>query len=245
MSTQDQLREEDEAYEGDNIGSFVGAPEGFLSRSLSRADTLLQRVSLTPGPRPPSREEQLQEDSSGDPLAGSSSVLRDLSTTLEMAGDSDAATAVPAVAASMFKSLDPTPKEEFAQGACELPRTSRGDDAKTIKKNKDACCVGLKQKYELNSFQFTGSNQEDEDDTSPAARSTQDTLLSMSYKNGLMYSALKACDALNGVLVPRLFNANGTTPAVTFSPPGRKPRGSTDHDNRRGYAVTYEMGPKR
>ena len=33
--------------------------------------------------------------------------------------------------------------------------------------------------------------------------------------------------------------------AITFSPPGRKSRGSTDHDNRRGYAVTYEMGPKR
>ena len=142
MSTQDSLREEDEAYKGDNQGAF--ALEGFLSRSLNRADALLQRDSLTPGPCSPSREEQLQEDPSGDPLAGSSSVLRDLSTTLEMAGDSGAVSAVPAVAASMFKSSDPTPKEEFAQGACELPRTSRGDDAKTIKKNKDVCCVGLK-----------------------------------------------------------------------------------------------------
>ena len=32
---------------------------------------------------------------------------------------------------------------------------------------------------------------------------------------------------------------------VTVSPPGRKSRGSTDHGNCRGYAVTYEMGPKR
>ena len=100
MSTQDQLREEDKAYEVDTIGSFVGAPKGFLSRSLSKADALLHRVSLTSGPRPPSQKEQLQEDSSGDLLAISSSVLRDLSTTLEMTGDSDATTAVPAVAAT-------------------------------------------------------------------------------------------------------------------------------------------------
>ena len=102
MSTEDQLWEEDEAYEGYNLGLFVGSLEGFLSRSLSRADALLQHVSLTPGPCPPSQEGQLQEDPSGDPLAGSSSVLRDLSPSLEMAGDSDAATAVRAVTASMF-----------------------------------------------------------------------------------------------------------------------------------------------
>ena len=73
--------------------------------------------------------------------------------------------------------------------------------------------MGLKQKYELNSFQFTGSNQEDEDGASLVVRSTQDALISTSYKNSLMHSALKACDALNGVLVPRLLNANGATPA--------------------------------
>ena len=144
MSTEDQLRYEDKVYEGDNLGLFVGTPKGFLSRRLSRADAVLQRVSLSPGPRPPSQEGQLKEDPSGDPLPGSSSVLRDLSPSLEMADDSDAAITVPAVTASMFKSLDPTPKEEFVQGACELPCTSQGEDAKTIKKNKDAYYVGLK-----------------------------------------------------------------------------------------------------
>ena len=213
MSTEDQLREEDEASEGDNLGSLVSASEGFILRSISRADALLSRVSLTPGPRPPSREGQLQEDPSGDPLPDLRSVHRDLSPSLEMADESDAAAAVIATAASMFKTSDPTPKEEFARGACELPRTSRGDDAKTIKKNKDACCVGLKHKYELNSFQVTGSNQEDEDESSPTARSTQDALISTSYKNGLLHSALKACDTLNGVLVPELRDMNGATPA--------------------------------
>ena len=86
----------------------------------------------------------MQEDPSGDPLAGSSSVLRDVSPSLEMSNDSDTTTAVPAEVASMFKSSDPTPKEEFIQGAYELPRTFQRDD-ETTKKNKEACCVGLKQ----------------------------------------------------------------------------------------------------
>ena len=74
--------------------------------------------------------------------------------------------------------------------------------------------MGLKYKYELNLFQTTGSNQEDKDDTSPTIRSTQYVLISTSYKNSLMHLALKACDALNGVLVPTLLNANGATPAT-------------------------------
>ena len=36
---------------------------------------------------------------------------------------------------------------------------------------------------------------------SPTARSTQDVLISISHKNSVSYSALKACDTLNGVLV--------------------------------------------
>ena len=114
---------------------------------------------------------------------------------------------------NMFKTLDPTPKEKLAQGACELPRTSRGDDSETIKKNKDACCVGLKYKYEPNSFQITGSNQEDEDDTSPIAKSTQDTLIYMSYKNDQLHTKMKACDVLAGVMVPTLLDPAGATPA--------------------------------
>ena len=75
MSTEDQLLEEDEASEGDKLGSLVSASEGFILRSISRADALLSRVSLTPGPRPPSREGQLQEGPAGDPLSDFRSVL--------------------------------------------------------------------------------------------------------------------------------------------------------------------------
>ena len=64
MSTEDQLREEDKASEGDNLELFVEAPKGFLLRSLSRADALLKHVSLTPGPRPSGWEGTLQEDPS-------------------------------------------------------------------------------------------------------------------------------------------------------------------------------------
>ena len=86
--------------------------------------------------------------------------------------------------AAIFRTADPTPIEELACGACEMPRSSRGDNVKTIKKNKDASCRGVKTKYGLISFQVTGRNQEDEDDDySPAAQSTQDALISTSYKN--------------------------------------------------------------
>ena len=123
-----------------------------------------------------------------------------------MADDGDAATAVPAGVASMLKSSDPTPREEFSQGACELPRTSQGDDAKITKKNKDACCVGLEHKYDLNSFQVTDSNQENEEDTPPVAKSTQYALIYTSYKNRLTNLDLKPCDTLNGLLVSELIN---------------------------------------
>jgi len=56
----------------------------------------------------------------------------------------------------MFKTADPTPKEELAQGACELPCTPQGDNPNIVKKKKDANCGGLTHKYELNSFQVTG-----------------------------------------------------------------------------------------
>ena len=56
-------------------------------------------------------------------------------------------------------------------------------------------------------------NQEDKDDTSPPARSTQDTLISTSYKESMMCLALKVCDTLNGVLVSKILNINGGTQA--------------------------------
>ena len=59
MSVEDQLRGKDEVYEGDNMGLFIGAPTGFLSRSVSRVYALLQYIVLTPGPHPPSQEGQL------------------------------------------------------------------------------------------------------------------------------------------------------------------------------------------
>ena len=113
----------------------------------------------------------------------------------------------------IFKTSDLTPKEKLAQGACDLPRTSRGNDSKTIKKNKDTCCVGLKYKYKPECFQITGSNQEDEDETSPITKSTQDALISTSYKYDQLHAKMKACDVLAGIMVPTLLDPAGATPA--------------------------------
>ena len=44
--------------------------------------------------------------------------------------------------------------------------------------------MGLKHKCELNLFQVTVSKQEDKDTAPHDARSTQDALISTSYKNG-------------------------------------------------------------
>ena len=213
----ESTRENEEALSGYGAGFQEGIPEEQSLGVLARISDALNRVSLTPGPnRPyPSLEESLQPDPS--PETNRDRVLPvDLSA--RMSASSPAAASEPSVAAapSMFKSADPTPKEELAQGACELPRTSRGDDPKTVKKNKDANCGGLKHKYELNSFQITGSNQEEEDETtSPQARSTQDALISTRYKNKLLHAKMKACDVLRGIMVPTLKvgYATASTPA--------------------------------
>ena len=47
-------------------------------------------------------------------------------------------------AADMFKSADPVDKATLAGGSCELPRSQRGTDAKTIAKSKERACAGLR-----------------------------------------------------------------------------------------------------
>ena len=119
----------------------------------------------------------------------------------------------PGVAESMFKTSDPTPIEDLAGGACELPHTSWGEYPKTIKKNKDTSCSGLKYKYQLNPFQVTGSTQADKHyDASPAEKSTQYALISTSFNNEQMFAKMKAFDLLEGVMVPVLVDPDGYIP---------------------------------
>ena len=93
----------------------------------------------------------------------------------------------------MFKASYTTPIEELVGGAYELPRTSRSEEPKNIKKNKDTRCAGLKYKYQINYFQVKGINQEDEDDdASPTAKLTQDALISTGFKNEKMVAKMKA-----------------------------------------------------
>ena len=73
--------------------------------------------------------------------------------------------------------------KELVGGSYEVPRGSRGDDIKAIRKNKDRATKGLTHKFELNAFQVTGNHsQDDEDEKSNAARTTQDAIISTSYK---------------------------------------------------------------
>ena len=102
---------------------------------------------------------------------------------------------------------------KLAGGSCEVPRGSRGDDLKTIRKNKDRATEGLTHTFELNAFQVTGNHsQEDEDEKSTAARTTQDAIISTSYKCEQLNDQIKAFDMMSAVLVP-ILKENGPTPA--------------------------------
>ena len=96
--------------------------------------------------------------------------------------------------------------------SCEVPRGSRGDNLKTIR--KDRATEGLLHKFELNAFQVTGNHsQEDEDKKSTAARTTQDAIISTAYKYELLNDRIKAFDMMGAVLVPILKDEKGSTPA--------------------------------
>ena len=141
----------------------------------------MRRISTTLGQNPPIQGEQGSKDS---PPRYSLPFLRGVKRNLSEIISDSAVADPPVAAASMFKTSDPTPIEDIAGGTCELPRASRREDPKTIRKKKDTICAGLNYKYHLNSFQLKVTNQEDEDDdASPAAKSTQGTLIYTSFKN--------------------------------------------------------------
>ena len=131
MSNEDSTLENEEALAQYGAGFQEEIPGEPSLGVVARLSDKLNRVSLTPEPsRPyPSLEELLQPDTT-TPIDLDRVLLVDLSA--RMTASSPAAASEPSVAAapSMFKSTDPTPKEELVQGACELPCTSRGDDPK-------------------------------------------------------------------------------------------------------------------
>ena len=130
MSQEDSTRGGSERISGNAPG-----PEGYLERVLESTLGALSRVSLTPAPsRLPSQGEQLQQDSPRQASLNLGGVPRNLAPTLNMVGgNAGSGTTRTLDSSNMFKTSDPTPKEKLAQGVCELPRTSRGDDSKTIK----------------------------------------------------------------------------------------------------------------
>ena len=166
-------------------------------------------IRNTPGPNTPIQEQQGSQNSPPrDPLPVLRGVTINLSEII-----SDLPVADPPVdVESMFNTLDPKIIEELQGSACELPCTSQGEDPKTIKKKKDTNFSGMKYKYQLNSFQVTGSNQEDkDDDASPTATWTQNVLISTIFKNKKMVAKMKSFDLLEGVMVTVLVDPDGYT----------------------------------
>ena len=141
ISHDDSTREKVEASVGDLEGVPVGISEGYLDWFLSGTVNTLRRISTTPKPNTPSQGEQGSQDSPArDPLP----VLRGVTENLSEIISDSAVADPPGVAESMFKKSDMTPIEELAGDACELPRTSWGEDPKMIKNNKDTSCARLK-----------------------------------------------------------------------------------------------------
>ena len=156
MSHDYLTREQVEESSGYLEGVPVGISEGYLYSFLSVTVDSLRRISTTPTLIPPIQGEQGSHYSpSRYPLPVFRGVTRNLSEII-----SDSTVADPAGAAEyMFNTSYPTPIEELAGGACELPCTSRGEDPKTTKKKKDTSYARLKYNYQLNSFEVIGSNQ--------------------------------------------------------------------------------------
>ena len=192
MSRDDSMREQEEAIQGGTAGTSQGIFESIqVSELRERAENLSSQVSTTL----PRQGEQGSHDSPRDQLPTSGSIP----SLGRMVTSNQAPTGV----AAMFHTADPTPIEELAGGACEIHRLSQDGDAKDSKKNKDAKCKGLETKYGLNSSQVTGGNQEDKDeDSSPAAQSTQDPLISTNYKNSQAVTRMMVLDLYAGCMVP-------------------------------------------
>ena len=112
----------------------------------------------------PSMSDDPIDSSSSVPVGGGLSTMEDVS--------------------KMFKDASPVERNALAGGSCVMSRAARGDDQKTINKNKDRCCVGLKNKFKLNHFQLTGKaleGEEDDDPTSKTAPTTTDAIISVTY----------------------------------------------------------------
>ena len=126
MSNKDSTWENEEGLAGYGAGFQEGISEEQSIGVLARISDALNCVSLTPGPNRsfPSLKELLQPDPSTPPRDPDRALPVDLSARMTDSSLVAASASSVAAAPSMFRTADPTPKEELAQGACELPRTS-------------------------------------------------------------------------------------------------------------------------
>ena len=115
MSNEESTRENEEALSGYGTGFQEGIPEEQSLGVLARISDALNRVSLTPGPNHPypNLEESLQPDPSTEPTDLDRVLPVDLSARMTESSPIAALEPFVTAAPSMFKTADPTPKEEL------------------------------------------------------------------------------------------------------------------------------------
>jgi len=116
MSNKDSTRENKEALLGNGARFQEGFPEEQPLGVLAILSDALNHVSLTPGPNCPypSLEELLQPDPSTEPIDLDRVLSVDLSASMTESSSAAASAPVVAAAPSIFKTVNPTPKEELA-----------------------------------------------------------------------------------------------------------------------------------
>ena len=213
--TQDSFGEIEEHEEDE------GEPEEALEEDVEALEEYLEYLSpTTRNLRPEIQGSQLEESQLGTAgrqllfesnLGQQTSDIRAEEEDITMAQLGATKGALPTVhgsAADMFKVADPVDKATLAGGSCELPRSQRGTDAKTIAKSKERACAGLKVKFDLNYYQVSGKFTEEDDSKSMATKSTQDAIISVTYICEELKSRIKAFDLRNACLVPTLKDKN-------------------------------------
>ena len=104
----------------------------------------------------------------------------------------------------MFHKSNPTPKEDLAGGAVELPRYLRGNNVKSILKNKERTCRTLTTKFDLNHFQVTNKFGE-ESEKGSQERTTCDAIISTIC---ICSEMKRRCQSFD-LVIPHLLYLNG------------------------------------
>ena len=108
-----------------------------------------------------------------------------------------------------------------------MPHDQRGSDTKTIAKNKERACAGLKTKFDLDYYQANGKLKDEDNDSSMVTKSTQCAIISVTYTYEELKNRIKAFDLMNACMIPELLDADRRTPKDRWD--FMMPRNLLDH----------------